>query len=474
MPLLAHRRGSSGPIRLIAPLLMLSGWLGPAEVDASPVLSPLWSRSFDAYQHEDRVLSTAIVGNDGVLQLVRAYAPADLGYRLVLLRYEADGQLTWTREEAWLPGGRASLASAVDGTMVLAAVDTLHLLVRKFDGVSGDVIWERQRELSVSAAAATLHSAVLARDASSGQILVAVSDQDDFLVVRYAGDGSSLSDVRWGLAESVDVPTALQVRADGGFVVSGYENGTIGAAAYRTLAFDAAGTVVFGNRETGPIGNLFTPAWLALDQEGNTYVAGGPESACGLFKFQVWKLDPSGQRLWMRAGPDNACENFEPIGFGLLPDGAAMVVGRAGLATFGLARISSAGEQDWALEWGGASGGNRAIPHAFAINAEGRTRVVGLQPAGSGANLLLAEWAADATLCGNHLGVDNSGETVMALDDGWVVGGHSQFRPDTGVDALVARWPRPDCPADGIFADAFEAAVGGPGTPKGDGWGDFD
>jgi hypothetical protein len=466
IPAPCHRAASLNLLRCGATLLpaMLLTVVGvtcsplAAAMDLLLQLPSTWSRSFDSFQHEDRVLLVRAAGAGGVLQLLRAYDPKDLNYYLLMLRYEADGQLTWSRVDSFPPVPGLALDVEPDGSALLAAVTQDQLLLRKFDSVSGDLIWEHHRPLSISVTARDLDSAVLARDGQ--QIRVAMSDADDFLIASYSEDGTPGADVRWGLVNSVDVPTAMVPREGGGFVVTGYENGRTGAAAYRTLAFDSQGTLLFSQRETGPIGNLFTPAWLGQDTAGNTYVAGGPESSCGTSTYQIWKLSPSGQRLWSHAGPASVCDSIAPIGFSVRADGAATVVSQTGLAKFGLNRINADGGEDWARQWGGPGGGDHAVPRAFAVNADGGIRVTGTRPAVPSNNLLLAEWADDGTLCGTHQSNSNSGEAIAVLDGGWIVGSDSQFSQSTNVDAELTRYPALECVLDRVFADAFEAAGG--------------
>ncbi len=308
--------------------------------------------------------------------------------------------------------------------------------------------------------ASLLSGPKIARDLTANRILIATSDQGDFLIVRYAEDGVAGNDVRWGLRNSTDVPTAILLRADGGFVVSGYKGGNIHAA-YRTLRFDAAHALVFSDRETGDIGNLFTPAWLAPDAAGNTYVAGGPESACGLFTFRIWKLDVAGQRLWTHSGPVAACGSAEPIGFELLPDGSTIVVNRTGVQDFGVVRINADGSTRWARQWGGPNAAHSATPLAFAVNAAGRVRVSGFMSVGSSTIAAIAEWTAEGSLCIADTFDPNRATSTHLLGTDWVVGADSQFNAVSNNDAVLSRYPAVmPCIEDAVFRDGFDQISG--------------
>ncbi len=461
-----HQR-TALPVQAVAVWLLVFTGITPLNwknANAAPTMTPTWSRSFDAFAHQDVLLATAPSGGGGMLQLVRSHSPTDGSTHLITLRYADDGALIWRQDESFSRGAKHAMKTAGDGTTILVIAERFRLLLRKFDSTTGATVWERQRNLSNSVEAGSIMVAALARDAQFSQILIAVPDQDDFLIARYTEDGDALPDIRWGIENSVDVPTAIGVRSDGGFVVAGFENTTaIEHTAYRTLGFDAAGNPIFSHREVGPRGSLFTPAWLTLDRADNVYVVGGPESTCGLFLVKAWKLDAIGQHSWSYSAPTNPCDNFEPLGFSVLPDGDLVIVGKAELAKFGLIRLNQDGLQDWKLAWGGAAGGNHATSESFAVNDEGRIRVGGFQSAGSTSNLQLAEWTSEGQFCGSHLGVENSNATtIVPWGTDWAVGSNSRFTAATNVDAVLTRWPALDCAVNAIFADAFESTPTSP------------
>ena len=355
-----------------AVLLLLFGATLRGIADTRQIASS-WTQDWNSpFNHSDTVLLVRAAAAGGILQLVRSYDPATQLYRLVFIRYEANGQLAWVHIDTVIPpADQIDMKVAADGSAVVTAASFNILFVRKFDSLDGGLIWEHQRTLQTTLNASLLSGPKIARDLAANRILIATADQGDFLIARYAEDGIAGDDVRWGLPNSIDVPTAILLRADGGFVVSGYESGNVHAA-YRTLRFDAADALVFSDRETGDIGNLFTPAWLAQDAAGNTYIAGGPESSCGLFTFRIWKLDVTGQRLWTHSGPVAACGSAEPIGFELLSDGSTIVVNRTGVQDSGVLRINADGSTRWARQWGGPNAAHSATPLAFAVNAAGR------------------------------------------------------------------------------------------------------
>src|SRR5690606_33291011 len=121
---------------------------------------------------------------------------------------------------------------------------------------------------------------------------------------------------------------------DGGAVIGGagdpFDGGVL------AVRFDAAGEVVFADRELGDHGSTFGFASLAsveVDGSGNTMVASALENAMGAVQAQVWKLAPDGTRRWTRLleNPEGPPNRVMVGGFALADDGDALVVTDLGM-----------------------------------------------------------------------------------------------------------------------------------------------
>jgi len=420
--------------------------------------TPIWTQRFDGFGGEDQVLLLRNTADGGALQLLKSYDPATFRHLLLIQHYSAVGTWLWTQPGgSFAPDPRLTLEIAGDGSAVLAVTTFDRLIMRKFDGDSGQIFWERERMLDVSDDANQLDRAALARDEATQSILVAVADQDDYLILRYGEDGNPLSEVRWGVPDSVDVPTAVLPVSGGGFVVTGYEHGVSNVSAYRTLGYNSAGAQQFSDRQISPPGNLFTPAWLAGDTAGNIWVLGGPEAPCGIFNYEIWKLDASGQRQWLLRGPPDSCvigaaKSAKPLGMTLLADGSVIVVSDATFNSVGIERINAAGQRVWERNWTGPGTAVHATPRAFASNAQGRTRVVG----SVNLRFAFAEWTADGSLCAEGSNGDANGDAIQVMGSGWIVGAQSVFTQSTNTDAILARYPGATCGSDLLMVGGFE------------------
>ncbi len=427
------------------------------------VVPVIWQMGWNSpLNQDDDVMLLRAAGDGGALTLVLSH-----GQHVSLVRYDADGKLAWNHAQLDLAGAPGDLVVAADGSAVLAAlsVDRTQLIVRRFDSVTGTMYWQRARPVILTPILGSYYGPKLAIDADTGLIRVAVSQQDDWLIVSYAEDGTAGPQLIVGEPDRVDVPLAIVAGRDGGFVITGYEfetsTGTRGAI--RTIAFDPDDKLRYSDRERGDIGSLFynVPAWLAMADDGGLYVLGGPESHCGVGQYRVWKLDATGEREWTTVQPENSCDSFEPVGFSLLADGSVIIVS-SGVGVnlqFLVTRIGASGEVRWHRSWDGTTGAALAIPIAAAVNAAGRTRVVGSEsvPPSSG-RYVVAEWTADGSLCvagrdpGLWRGID-----IVALADGWLVGANGAG-PGATPDAYTLRYPAADqCTVDELFRDDFEA-----------------
>lgn len=230
-----------------AVLLLLFGATLRGIADTRQIASSwiqVWNSPFN---HSDNALMVRAAAAGGILQLVRSHDPATHSYRLVIIRHEADGQRAWAHIDPVLPPvDPIDMNIAADGSAVITVASDNVLFVRKSDSLDGGLIWEHQRTLQTTLDASLLSGPKIARDLAANRILIATSDQDDFLIAGYAEDGVAGADTRWGVPNSLDVPTAILLRADGGFVVSGFEGGGIHAA-YRNLRFDASGALLFSD-----------------------------------------------------------------------------------------------------------------------------------------------------------------------------------------------------------------------------------
>lgn len=177
--------------------------------------------------------------------------------------------------------------------------------------------------------------------------------------------------------------------------------------------------------------------------------------------FRLWKLDAAGQREWTVVRPEDPCDSFTPVGFGVLADGSVIIVSYDGGVSTRMAatRIGGDGQVRWHRSWDGTTGSAGAVPIAAAVNAVGRVRVVGFEPIPpAGGRYVVAEWTNEGSLCvaGHDPGLQR-GVGIVALADGWLVGANGTG-PGGTPDAFTLRYAAADpCTIDELFRDGFEA-----------------
>ncbi len=108
-----------------------------------------------------------------------------------------------------------------------------------------------------------------------------------------------------GLAQSGDIPKKMAVGPDGSVFVTGLSLGD--GADYATIKYDASGNQVWVARYNGPENGQDFPADVAVDSNGNTYVTGGSWGGPSALDIATVKYNPTGNQEWVARfnSPDN-------------------------------------------------------------------------------------------------------------------------------------------------------------------------
>lgn len=315
----------------------------------SPGGALAWQRRFDGAAHSAD-LASALLADDEGGAFACGHTWDGSGWRAVLLRYDRDGALRWTRSFA-TPG----------------AIDL-----------------ERGPRLA---------------RAADGSLRMGLSSGGSFLVVAFEASGA----MRWRRAIDVvpgadDALTALAVDASGNAIVAGPVGDGFGG--YETIALDPAGELLWTENEFGDFGSTLGPAFVALDADGEVVVTGVPESSCGVLKTRTWRIDRGGRRLWTRSFPPDACDSAEAVGMELDAEGNAFVL--CGLAEVGASTdfatlaYDRAGNALWRRT---IRSPGEDLPAALAVGPAGDVYVMGIAGLGVGsAGALLASYAPDGAL----------------------------------------------------------------------------
>jgi hypothetical protein len=295
----------------LAIALMLAMAASAAKAQWQPVWTTPWEHP--APFHTAQPLRVRVAA-DGAM--FAAVSVTNLG-QVTLSRFNADGSFAWLREEtgdslggiAFMNGGRVALSARSGGAGGLARI-------RVYDGLTGAPVWQRDVADGQFILGNIFEVEQLAIDAS-GNLMVAVTDINDYVVVRFDADGNALPEWRHTISSVGDVAAqGIVGLADGGAVVSG-QGESLGGG-YVTVRFDAQGNAVFADVDLGGIANPLGPSFVALDPNGDIVVASSPEGTHGVPQAQVWKLSPSGARVWTRVLPDPAPTFSSMLAQGLL------------------------------------------------------------------------------------------------------------------------------------------------------------
>jgi hypothetical protein len=310
-----------------------------------------WTRSWNGpNNHADHAIATLILPDGSILVAGDAYEPF-FGAKPVLLRYDQKGNLLWSIvEQSHLQIRRMILSSTGDVLLTgyVFRDNSWKVFVRRVNPAQGATVWEQTHSANMIAE----FGPAVAEDPTTGEVLVAATDQNDFLVARYSlADGSFIDAHTYdGPQHTTDQATAVAPLPNGGFVVAGNEGNM--AHGYRTIAYAHDGSILWSDHENGPIGNTFTPAWVGVDSGGNVLVGGGPETTCGVFEFSAWKINPSGRRIWTIHWPTASCASAEPSGFAIGSDGSIALAGFTGGSIFDIAVLHvDADGNSWVRTW---------------------------------------------------------------------------------------------------------------------------
>ncbi|MEO8670206.1 MAG: hypothetical protein ABI411_02755 [Tahibacter sp.] len=435
--------------------------LGLSAASAHAQWQPLWSTP---WQHPEPIHSASPLkvrsAADGA-----TFAGVDVTHHsashVALVRFNPDGSFAWTRERPaqslsgllLLDAGRVAIVG--DGGTAAAP-----LYINVYDATSGNLLWERQAAGGRTLTDERDDTEQVAVD-SSGNILLLASDGGDYVIVRYDSAGNPLPTWRRTIDADEDVrASGILALPDGGVIVTG--EGASLHGGYVTLRLDAQGSELFRDVDPGGIANPLGPAYLGIDADGNALLAAAPESPGGVPCAQVWKLSPTGARLWTRVlpNPGSLTSSMSIGGFTLAPNGDVLIVADMNSQPFRLVRLD------------GATGAVRqdvatplpSNPSSMALAPNGRVLVGGYAFIDSSGHVggRLVEFAASGAACRVANNVDMFSKVEnSASANGWTVLGSTQFIPGTGNDAFVRRYDADGACSvvDVLFANGFQPGL---------------
>lgn len=156
---------------------------------------------------------------------------------------------------------------------------------------------------------------------------------DDYATIKYDSTGTEVWVAQYnGPANGQDRAQALAVDAQGNVYVAGHSNGTTymdPVYDYATLKYSASGEQQWVQRYDGPAGGNDWCMALALDDAANVYVAGCSQSSAGSLDYATLKYSSSGEQQWIISydGPSNGSDQANALTVNTTGD--VFVIGRS-------------------------------------------------------------------------------------------------------------------------------------------------
>jgi hypothetical protein len=279
------------------------------------------------------------MAEDGAMIVVGATCSAGSGDSdACVMVVEPDGTLRWS---VAVGGGRADVAHGVvltpDGgcicvgsTFSTGGDNAMGLLFRL--NAAGELVWARThggRSVDMLRDVCALGDD---RYVAVGSTQSKGEGEDDMWIVRFDGDGKSISDIAFGTAES-DVADASCTHPEGGFVVAGTRNSDPPGNRDTFIArFAGKDEPVFSHRHGTPIPQEFEEVAAIRPLPGGGFLIIGrqdhPDQRTGeLMNVLALRVDDAGAVRWRNT---YGVDSFYDFGCDALPaeEGGALLLGR--------------------------------------------------------------------------------------------------------------------------------------------------
>jgi len=259
----------------------------------------LWNRSFD-YGLEDNMGNSIAVDSQGN-SYVTGYGYNGSGCDILTLKYASNGTLLWNRSFDYVSDSDEGKGIAVDsdrnvyvaGYSKNGSITGITLL--KYNE-SGNLLWNRFFEHDVDT-----YSIYFKLSSSGNPYLVGSKNtgpSSDVLILKYNESGNLQWNTTYEYVEtSFAVARSFILDNDGNAYITGYMNSATTAEDIVIIKCASNGTLLWNNTFDLD-SNLERGYSIAVDHDGNTYVAGEHSTEGGIHNLLILKYANNGALLW--------------------------------------------------------------------------------------------------------------------------------------------------------------------------------
>lgn len=189
-----------------------------------------------------------------------------------------------------------------------------------------------------------------------------------------------------GPADGNDWAKALVVDGFGNIYVTGESEGKTTGKDVATIKYNGKGNALWVKRYNGPVNGDDWGAFLAIDESGNVYLAGGSEGEGTGLDYLTIKYTPSGEVIWMKRynGSGNSSDRASALA---IDDSGNVYLtgeseGEGSGFDYATVKYDKNGEIVWVRRYNGSENRNDCA-YALAVDAYGNVYLTGYSYGGS-------------------------------------------------------------------------------------------
>ncbi|UMY65586.1 SBBP repeat-containing protein [Flavobacterium sp. HJ-32-4] len=386
---------------------------------------------------------------------------ASVNYDIVTLKYNSSGVQQWLKTYSGTaldddiptafyvsPSGNVIIAGMTD-TDAAANVSN-NYVVQKYNG-SGVLQWTQT--YTNSASSNDIPRGVV-EDASGNVIVTGASEvipQRNAVTVKYNASGTlQWTNIENETGDNSDKPNAMAIDANGNMYVAGY---VVEYGADRNFALQkitAAGATAWVRTLNGTaVGSSDSALGVAVDNAGNIYVAGYTHNKGTSSDITVAKYDTNGNQLWV-SYYDYATETDRALGIALDGSNNVYVTGRSDSNSGNVVsnddivtiKYNTNGTQLWAARYNG-SGNTTDTGRAIRVTTAGNVYVAGRTSNATNFDYIVLKYNTSGVQqwVNSYAGAGNDEIFFMELDgsENVYVTGNSQNSSLTSVDIVTQK-----------------------------------